>query len=120
MAEFDADSGALVNAGAHFRLQTLRDAHASKKRAPLVRLDGLFPLTTRELFDDANWDLHFAMAREALRWLLRRDLLWAWWHRLRDDILTDLTGQKSFEAVVGPIDKAQDDWIAWIQSPESE
>lgn len=120
MAQFDPDSGALVNAGAHFRLQTLRDALGTKKRAALVRLDLLFPLTTRDTFDDANYDLHFAMAREALRWLLRRNLLWTWWHRLRDDILTDPTGQKSFEAVVGPLDKAQDEWIAWIQSPESE
>jgi len=120
MAQFDTDGGALVNAGAHFRLQTLRDALASKTRAPLVRLDLLFPLTKQETFDDANYDLHFAMAREALRWLLRRNLLWTWWHRLRDDILSDPTGQKSFEAVVGPLDKAQDEWVAWIQSPESE
>lgn len=120
MAQFDPDGGALVNAGAHFRLQTLRDALRSKTRAPLVRLDLLFPMTTREAFDDANYDLHFAMAREALRWLLRRNLLWSYWHRLRDDILDDPTGQKSFEAVVGPLDKAQDEWVAWIQSPESE
>jgi hypothetical protein len=120
MAQFDPDGGALVNAGAHFRLQTLRDALDSKTRAPLVRLDRLFPMTTREQFDDANYDLHFAMAREALRWLLRRGLLWDWWHRLRNDILDDPTGQKSFEAVVGPLDKAQDEWVAWIQSPESE
>jgi hypothetical protein len=119
LPQFDADGG-LTGAGAHFRLQTLRDALASKTRAPLVRLDQLFPLTTREAFDDASYDLHYAIARESLRWLLQRGLLWTWWHRLRDDILTDPTGQKSFEAVVGPIDKAQNDWVAWIQSPESE
>jgi hypothetical protein len=109
-----------ITGGSHFRLQTLRDALANKQKAPLVRVDHLFSLTTEDAFDDANWYIHYADAREFFRFLDSRGQLWPWYHRLREDILVDRDGTKALGAVVGPMDKVQADWVAWLQSPEAE
>ena len=68
-------------------LTTLRDALASPKTAPEVRLDTLFTLATPESFRaDGKEYLHYALAREAMRWLdSKRHQLWSFYGVWRRD-----------------------------------
>jgi hypothetical protein len=115
-----------IHGKAHFRLQTLRDALASKAPgvAASIRLDALFAMTTWGSFrgDPATEYLHFALAREALRWLDDdRHELWQFWALMRDTIVEDPEGTAAFTRVVGksPAD-ATADFLAWVQSPKAE
>lgn len=112
-----------IHGKAHFRLQTLRDALRRPATTPLVRLDALFEMTPEDF--DASRDplayLHFAIAREAMRWMDSQHDLWPFYGAFRDGVLTDSTGEKAFERVVGksPSD-ATADWLKWIASVDSE
>jgi len=112
-----------IHGKAHFRLQTLRDALKRRATAPLVRLDALFEMTPEEF--DAGRDplayLHYASAREAMRWLDSKNELWPFYGAFRDGVLADPTGEKAFDRVVGksPSD-ATADWLHWITSVASE
>jgi hypothetical protein len=112
-----------IHGKAHFRLQTLRDALASKDPAVVasVNLDALFAMTTAPLFHEGPEYLHYAESREALRWLDHMGKLWSWWAAFREAVLDDPTGVATFTKVVGksPAD-ATADWITWIQSREAE
>ncbi len=105
---------------AHFRLQTIRTAMTKPEYAPRVRLDLLF-----ELLDDAafrsNEALHYALAREFLRWADSRHQLWPFYRLFRDGVLDDETGEKAFAAVFGktPAD-ATDEFLDWLRSKEAE
>jgi hypothetical protein len=117
---FDADG--TIHGRAHFRLQTLRDALASPKTAPEVRLDTLFALATPESFREGGKEyVHYAESREAMRWLDSRHQLWAFYTKWRRDVLDDPSGAASFASVVGksPSD-ATADWVAWLQSDEAK
>ena len=112
-----------IHGKAHFRLQTLRDALASKDPAVAasVSLDALFAMTTEATFRGPREYLHYSLAREAVRWLDARGKLWIWWSSLREGALEDPTGVATFTKVVGKSPAAATaDWIAWIQSREAE
>ena len=112
-----------IHGKAHFRLQTLRDALASKDPAIVgsVRLDALFAMTTAASFHEEPEYLHYALARESLRWLDHLGKLWSWWVEFREKILEDPTGVATFTKIVGKSPAAATaDWIAWIQSREAE
>jgi hypothetical protein len=112
-----------IHGKAHFRLQTLRDALASKDPAVAasVSLDALFAMTTDATFRGPREYLHYALAREALRWLDANGKLWSWWSLFREGALEDPTGVAAFTKVVGKSPAAATaDWIAWIQSREAE
>lgn len=107
----------------HFRLQSLRDALQSSNTdvAGDVGLMTVFGLAARSVREGPRGYLHYAEAREFLRWLDHRGKLWAFWSLCRDNILLDSSCMDAFERVMGkaPVD-ATSDWIAWIQSPEAE
>jgi hypothetical protein len=112
-----------INGKAHFRLQTLRDALASKDPAVVasVSLDALFAMTTDATFRGPREYLHYALAREAVRWLDVSGKLWVWWSSFREGALEDPTGVATFTKVVGKSPAAATaDWLAWIQSREAE
>jgi len=113
---FDADGS--IHGLPHFRLQTLRDALASPKTAPEVRLDTLFALATPQSFREGGKEyLHYAESREAMRWLDSRHQLWAFYTKWRMDVLDDPSGAASFASVVGKSpSEATADWVAWLQS----
>jgi hypothetical protein len=108
--------------GAHFRLQTLRDALASKDaaKAAIVRLDTLFdPLSPFN--EEKTKYLRFACAREALRWIQSRGKLWEFVHRYRDTVLEDPNGTAAFAHVMGKTPaEATPEWLAWIHSKAAE
>jgi hypothetical protein len=111
-----------IHAKAHFRLQTLRDTLDSKDKAlaASIRLDTLFGMSS-EAFRDGPEYLHYACAREALRWLDSMGKLWAWYSAYREGWLTDHDGVAAFTKVMGKSPaEATPDWLAWIQSPASE
>lgn len=110
-----------VSGKPHFRLQTLRTALANPKLAPQVRLDVLFSLTDDKTFTDpATYYLHYALAREAMRYLDGRHQLWTFYHRWREGILDDPTGEKSFVAVVGSTPAVvTETWLQWLRSDEA-
>jgi hypothetical protein len=106
--------------GAHFRLETLRTALRNPATAAEVKLDTLFTWTTDEPFRK-NEALHYACAREALRWLHSQGLLWPFYRAWRDGVLADPVGGMAFEAVVhmNPA-QATDAWLAWLRSDAAE
>lgn len=120
-ADFDEHGG--FHAKAHFRLQTLRDALDSKDAAlaASIRLDSLFGMVDDATFRAAPLHVHYAEAREALRWLLFTGKFSAFYAAARDGVLEDPTGVAAFTRVVGksPAD-ATADWRTWIQSREAE
>ena len=106
--------------GAHMRLQTLRTALASPKTAGDVKLDTLFTLTTEAAFR-ANEPLHYAMGREALRWLASKGLLWDYYHRWQREQLDDPAGDRSFQETVHKTPaEATAEWQQWLLRPEAE
>ncbi len=119
----DVSTPGEIHGKAHFRLQTLRDALASKDPAVVasVSLDALFAMTTDATFRGPREYLHYALAREAIRWLDAKGKLWSWWSLFREGALEDPTGVAAFTKVVGKSPAAATaDWIAWIQSREAE
>jgi hypothetical protein len=108
---------------AHFRLQTLRDTLASKDAdlAASIRLDALFAMVDDASFREAPVYLHYAISREALRWLSDTGKLWPWYRDFRDHALEDPRGIDAFTRIVGksPAD-ATADWLAWIHSDAAE
>ncbi len=112
-----------IHGKAHFRLQTLRDTLASKDAAlaASIRLDALFAMTDAASFREAPLYVHYAMAREALRFLDFRGQLWTWYRAFRESALEDPRGVAAFTRIMGksPAD-ATADWLAWIQSAAAE
>ncbi len=111
--------------GAHFRLQTLRDALRSKDPAVsgMVRLDAIFATSVAQFYEPASEHLRYACAREALRWMASQgqDRLWAFYATLREHILEDPDGTKSFALVFGKSPaEANDEWRAWLVSRAAE
>lgn len=119
VAQPNPDDGEL-HPQAHFRLQTLRTALTKPDYAQLVRLDLLFGLLDDAAFR-SNEALHYALAREFLRWADSRHQLWPFYRLFRDGVLDDETGEKAFAAVFGktPAD-ATDEFLDWIRSKEAE
>jgi hypothetical protein len=121
-----AEAGSFVDgqlvAKPHFRLVTLRTALSKPEYAPKVRLDRLFELTTYDKFMHDSVELHYAVGREALRWLLSsKHALWTLYASCREAILTDPTCEQAFTSAVGATPEAATaEWIAWLQSPEAE
>jgi hypothetical protein len=106
--------------GAHMRLQTLRTALGSPKTAADVKLENLFALTSEAAFRD-NEPLHYAEAREALRYLASVGQLWPFYVAFREKQLDDPTGVAALQAVLHkPLAEATVDWVKWIASPEAE
>jgi hypothetical protein len=118
--------GVGIHGKAHFRLQRLRDTLASRDPAVAgrVRLDALFALTTPKSFYDGDArveSLRYALARESMRWLDSRRMLWPFYRLFRDTALEDPTGVAAFTRVVGKsLADANADWIAWIGSKAAE
>lgn len=85
-----------------------------------IRLETLFAMSD-DKFRDALEGVHYAMAREAIRWLDSKEhKLWPFYTAWRDNILDDRTGEKAFRRVVGKTPaEASDAWLAWVTSPES-
>jgi hypothetical protein len=110
-----------VHGKAHFRLQTLRDALASKDPAVAanVRLDALFTMAL-EFYGPQEY-LRYAMAREALRWMDSLGKLWEFYGTFRENILDDADGTKAFARVFGksPVE-ANEQWLTWIRSKDAE
>ncbi len=103
---------------AHFRLQQLREALKSPDLASEVRMDTLFGMTD-EWFR-SNDALGYPCARELLRWLFQRGQLWDFYHRWRDDGVSDPTGRRAFTTTVGMTpEQANDAWKAWLTSAEA-
>jgi hypothetical protein len=112
-----------VHGKAHFRLQTLRDTLAGKDAAlaSSIRLDALFAMVDDASFREAPLYVHYACAREALRWLDDIGKLWPWYRAFRENALEDPRGIAAFTRIVGksPAD-ATAGWLAWIQSDAAE
>lgn len=110
-----------VHGKAHFRLQTVRDALASKDpaMAASVRLDALF--TMGDDFYGPLAHLHYGMAREALRWLDSLGKMWNFYALFRENVLEDANGTEAFARVFGKSPaEANDEWLAWIRSKDAE
>ncbi len=111
--------------GAHFRLQTLRDALRSKDPAVSgsVRLDAVFGMPIEVFYEPKTQHLHYACAREALRWMasIGQDKLWTYYATLREHLLEDPDGTRSFALVFGKSPaEANDEWRAWLVSRAAE
>ncbi len=106
--------------GAHFRLQTLRTALSKPGFDNMVKLDALFTWSTDEVFRK-NEPLHYACAREALRWLHSQGLLWPFYVAWRDRVIEDPTGEQAFEKVLEKTPaEATEAWRAWLTSADAE
>lgn len=103
-----------VHGATNWRLPELRRALASPS-AGQAGIDQLFGMSSYA-FRDARQGLHYAMARYLCQWLDERDQLWPFYHRWRDNIAADPTGEKSFLAVTGETSQqANAAWIAWVK-----
>jgi hypothetical protein len=112
-------NGTVHSDGHDMRLQSLRTALTLPKMASQVKLDTLFTLTTDDAFRE-NGALHFAEAKQALRWLDALGLLWPWYREFREKQLEDPTGERAFQTVVHKtLVEATSDWLTWIGSDEA-
>ena len=85
-----------------------------------MKLDTLFTWATDGTFH-AHEALHYAVAREALRWLHGQGLLVPFYSAWRDGVLGDPTGEAAFQAVVHETPaEATEAWIASFRSEEAE
>lgn len=109
--------------GAHFRLQTLRDAIAKHDPVTMEQLhvETKFTWNTDRAFHDPGVEyLHYAVAREVLRFALQRGKLWDFWHTARDHADEDPTAEKAFTQVIGKPADLTTEWLAWVQSKQAE
>jgi len=109
--------------GAHFRLQTLRDAIVKHDPATMdaLRVDSMFTWRTPTKFHDPGLEsLHYAVSREVLRFALQKGKLWDFWHAARDHADEDPTAEKAFTRIMGKPADVTAEFLAWVQSKEAE
>ena len=101
------------------RRKDLLDA-LSSPRKKTVTLDALFAMSDAAFRDPETEWVHYAQAREAMRWLdTKRKKLWPFYTAWRGGILDDPTGEKAFRSVVGETPaEANGEWLAWVTSRE--
>jgi hypothetical protein len=94
-----------------------------------VRLDVLFGMRDEAFVGapargegrEAAKSLHYAMARDACRWLDATGKLWPLYREWRDHAGVDPTGEAPFARVVGETPRqASDSWIAWVRDPKND
>jgi hypothetical protein len=101
-----------IHGGKNWRHPRLERALATTERDK-ARLDRLFGMSD-ETFRGDDEALQYAMARYVCQWLDERGKLWPFYHRWRDNVATDPTGEKSFKEVVGMTPtEAHAVWTKW-------
>lgn len=102
-----------IHGGKNWRHPRLKKALTTPEKDK-ARLDRFFGMKD-EVFRGDDEDLHYAAARYICQWLDERGKLWAFYHRWRDNVTTDPTGEKSFKEVVGMTPaQAHPDWAKWV------
>jgi len=127
--DFPLDQPGEVHGKSNFRHQRLLDALRSTTERGSVHLDALFGMTdaafrgkpaTGEARKQAL-SLHYALAREACRYLDARGLLWPFYAAWRDRVGVDPTGEAAFARVVGETPKqANAEWMAWVTDKRND
>ena len=94
----------------HPRLKRALQSPAERDAAQLSTFFGM----DEESFRSEHEDLHYAMARYICQWLDERGKLWPFFQRWRDTHVTDPTGRKAFEDIVGMTPEAANPlWAKW-------
>lgn len=110
--------GGEIHGKTNWRLPYLRKALDSASDRDLARLDALFRMPD-DLFDGDRALVAYAVARFFCQWLDSpgENHLWEFFHRWRDHVTDDPTGEKSFTAVVGKTPgEANAAWENWVRS----
>jgi hypothetical protein len=108
---------------AHFRLQTLRDLLASTNYdlSSEVTLEAAFSWLDERFEEGPRAYLRLAVAREALRFMAQRGVLWSFYGECRDDILAHYDCEPAFVHAFGREPRAVTaEWREWINSREAE
>jgi hypothetical protein len=101
-----------IHGGKNWRHPRLKRALSTQERDH-ARLDRLFGMRD-DTFRGDHEDLHYAMARYVCQWLDERGKLWPFYQRWRDNVVSDPTGEKSFQAIVGMTpSEAHVAWSRW-------
>jgi hypothetical protein len=103
-----------IHGGKNWRHPRLKRALTLAAERDYARLDRLFGMPDETFRGDAE-DLHYAMARYVCQWLDERGKLWPFYHRWRDNVAVDATGEKAFTEVVGMSPaQAHAVWAKWV------
>jgi hypothetical protein len=108
---------------AHFRLQTLRDVLSSTNYdlAGEVTLETLFSFVNDGFEDGPRGYLHMATAREALRFMAQRGVLWSFYRECRDEVLDHPSCEPAFIHAFGKEPREMTaEFRSWIASREAE
>lgn len=101
----------------NYRRDELLSALRRAPRGDAPRLDALFGMSTEAFRTPKELELlHYAMAREAVRWLDDGGKLWPFYQAWREGVLDDPGGERAFERVVGKTPaEANGAWVAWVE-----
>jgi hypothetical protein len=111
-------AGDEIHGAVGWRLPSLRKAMDAPAGGVTTTLDGLFAMSPG-MFDGPEALPAYALARFACLWLDSpgQDHLWAFFHRWRDHVAEDPTGEKSFAEVVGSSPReANEAWQKWVRA----
>jgi hypothetical protein len=115
LPDFDSEPGQ-AHGKPDFRGDVLRKALGDPRLARSVRLDVLFDMGDADFHGKARESLHYAMARETMRWLDTQGKLWPFYRGWRDGELDDVGGDKTFTKVMGKTPAAAtEEWLAWVK-----
>jgi hypothetical protein len=105
-----------IHGRTNWRLDSLRDALASKAERDRVRIEALFAMSDDAFRKAEEEDLHYAMARYFCQWLDERGQLWGFYQTWRDGFARDPTGETAFAQVVGMTPaQATAPWVEWVR-----
>jgi hypothetical protein len=102
-----------IHGGKNWRWPRLKKALTTPSEKDKARLEHYFGMKD-ETFRGDDEDLNYAAARYICQWMDAKGKLWDFYHRWRDDVATDPTGEKSFKEVMGMTPaEATPQWQKW-------
>ena len=103
-----------IHGGKNWRWPRVKKALGTPSEKDKARLEHYFGMKD-DVFRGDDEDLNYATARYICQWLDEKGKLWDFYHRWRDDVANDPTGEKAFKEVMGmtPAD-ATPAWRKWV------
>lgn len=104
-----------IHGGKNWRWPRLKKALTTPAERDIkARLEHYFGMHD-ETFRAYDEDLNYAAARYICQWMDEKGKLWAFYHRWRDTVATDPTGEKAFKEVMGMTPaEATPVWQKWV------
>lgn len=103
-----------IHGGKNWRWPRVKKALGTPSEKDKARLEHYFGMKD-DVFRGDDEDLNYATARYICQWLDEKGKLWDFYHRWRDDVANDPTGEKAFKEVMGMTPaEATPAWRKWV------